>query len=300
MGNSFNYRGLIDRLLEIAGGGNIFEQQERKKRQDYAAIDARNAMQQDFENKRALQSDLLAGNMAVARENNAGALARQQLQGEFGLKDTGLKGDYALRQEGMRGDYGLQQEGMRGISQVNAAIAGSGGKSGNGNNAAYTEAIKGIWADMGMTPEQKFEATKKAHEMFFGGAQTQAGGEVNPMPDTSARGSVVEPNPKNGTKYFKPDPAPTAATGAALPSASSAIQPTAEEQMRSTIKMPAKENLSLMGKRGFGLLRTQAEIDQDAPRVQVSNAKAQSEAERFYSPEEQKKRRDRMGTWLGR
>ncbi|MBP7231327.1 MAG: hypothetical protein KBA28_05290 [Syntrophaceae bacterium] len=203
-----------DRKMELAAGGNIFEQIEKKKRQDYAAIDARNAMQQDFENKRALQSDLLAGNMDVARENNAGALARQQLQGEFGLKDTGLKGDYALRQEGMRGDYGLQQEGMRGISQVNAAIAGSGGKSGNGNNAAYTEAIKGIWADMGMNPEQKFEATKKAHEMFFGGAQQQAGGEVNPMPDASGRGSAVEPNPKNGTKYFKPDPAPTAAAGA--------------------------------------------------------------------------------------
>ena len=278
-----------DRKMELAAGGNIFEQEEKKKRQDYAAIDARNAMQQDFENKRALQSDLLAGNMDVARENNAGALARQQLQGEFGLKDTGLKGDYALRQEGIRG-----------ISQVNAAIAGSGGKSGNGNNAAYTEAIKGIWADMVMNPEQKFEATKKAHEMFFGGAQPRAGGEVNPMPDASGRGSVVEPNPKNGTKYFKPDPAPTAATGAALPSASSAIQPTAEEQMRSTINMPAKENLSLMGKRGFGLIRTQAEIDQDAPRVQASKAKAQSEAERFYSPEEQKKRRDRMGTWLGR
>jgi len=294
MASNINYRGIMDRLTELAGGGNIFEQQERKKRQDYAAIDARNAMQQDFENKRALQSDLLAGNMNVARENNAGALARQQLQGEFGLKDTGIKGDYGLQQERIRGDFGLRKSEMDAQNQANADLSKLMMLNEKKDNTGYAESVKGIWADLNMTPEQKFEATRKAYEMFYGGGKPTGIGGQTAAPTTG--GSAASPTRESAMAFSSKDAEPSASP--VVPGVGAAIQPTSAEKVRTNMPAPSTENLSLFSKRGFGLLNTQAEIDANKQKNQSVIANDQKTAMERFSPEAQKKRRKEQGGWL--
>lgn len=83
-----------------------------------------------------------------------------------------------------------------------------------------------------------------------------------------------------------------------VPGVGAAIQPTAAEKARTNMPVPPTESLSLFGKRGLGLLNTQAEIDANKQKNQTVIANDQKEAMDRFSPEAQKKRRKEQGGWL--
>lgn len=275
---SSDYRALIDRLTEMAGGGNIFEQNERKKRLSDAMLDAKWAKEAEQEGKMNMQRDLLANNLDVARENNAGALARQQLQGDYGLKQEGIRGDFNLKTTNIQSGTARDVAGMnRDVAIMNALNPQSGttGKTEDDRfTALMSEVIKG---NPGMKEEEYANAAKMIRGMLGGGTGGQdikAGNE----------------GPGMNFKEYEIKPASQASPAPAV----QPVQPRLAPITQPAVKKEEPESLSLMGKRGLGLLRTKAEIEDQKPRNQATWDLEKKQAENFYSEENKKKRREEM------
>ena len=265
------FKKAAERQNEILSGGNISEQNERKKRLSDAMLDAKWAKEAEQEGKMNMQRDLLANNLDVARENNAGALARQQLQGDYGLKQEGIRGDFNLKAAN------IQSGTARDVAILNALNQrkGEAGKTEDDRfTALMSEVIKG---NPGMKEEEYANAAKMIGGMLGGGTGGQGINAGNEGPGTNYRDYEIKP-------ASQASPAPEVQP----------VQPRLAPVTQPAVKKEEPESLSLMGKRGLGLLNTKAEIEAQKPRNQATWDAEKKKAEDFYSEENKKKRREKV------
>jgi hypothetical protein len=275
-----------ERLDELARGGNIFEQEEKKKRRDYEALDKKWADEANKEfllekdrqqqtNELAKQGLINSGQLANTETVNTGAMARQKL-----MEDTKRAEDinnynlgvYKTESSGNVDRFKAQTD--RGeLDLKNRAFDWQSTQPQKGVLGEQLTAMTAMLNDPETTPLEK----QRLRGIMLNSITQQPGGQAQQNISTPAQ--FGQNAGYDFQQYDKPDIQPSASAVVSSTTATPTIrkQKTLEEQES---EWRAK-NTSLVGNR-LSLFNSPMEAQALLEREKKSSLQRKQEAEEFY------------------